>query len=98
LKVSVSDAVCDPYNPDPKISVVQYVSSLAVPSPVKRSSSLVVRSRVLINLRSQADPKILEEDVRAAVEEVIQPRDLTAQAIRMDSFAPGAPNPPYQRR
>lgn len=99
LKVSVVDAGDGvPSGGERELSVVQCVSSAAVPVPVRRCGNVVANGRVLINLRAQAEAAALEEDVRAAVAAVAERWEMKAEVVRLDSFAPGAPNPPYQRR
>ena len=80
------------------LSVVQCVSSGAGPQPVRRSDAVIVAGRVLINLRAQGDAAVLEADVRAAIVTVEAELKVKLEIVRLDSFAPGAPNPPYQRR
>jgi G3E family GTPase len=105
LKVSVANAhpknepADEPMNDEKKpLSVVQSVSTAAPPIPVRRSSHNVTHARALINLRAQASATILESEVRAAVDLVSESLRLAAKIVRLDSFAPAAPNPPYQRR
>ena len=88
LKVSVVDALGETANGGGRdLSVVQCVSSAAA----------VSRGRVLINLRAQAEPGTLESDVRAAVDAVAKRWDVQMTMVRLDSFAPSAPNPPFEK-
>ena len=99
LKVSVVDALGGVVNGGGReLSVVQCVSSAAPLDRVRSSSTTVFQGRVLINLRAQADPGLLEGDVRAAVDAVAQRWNVRMTIVRLDSFAPSAPNPPFQRR
>lgn len=82
----------------PEVSVVQCVSSLAMVNRVRSADGPVSNSRVLVNLRAQADAKTLERDVKDMFRRVTDRFGLRAEIIRLDAFAPAAPNPPYQRR
>lgn len=99
LKVSVVEVDGAAANgKDRDLSVVQCVSSSAPLNRVRCSSATIVQGRVLVNLRVQADAYALEQDVRAALESVAACLSLRLTVIRLESFAPSAPNPPYQRR
>lgn len=80
------------------LSVVQCVSSGAGPQAVRRSATAISAGRVLINLRAQGDAAVLEKDVRASIAAVEVELGVKLEIVRLDAFAPGAPNPPYQRR
>ena len=96
LKVSVVELVGE--GKGTGISVVQCVSSAAGPIAVRRCATVVPVARVLINLRAQGAAEDLTEDVQAAVASVTKRLGVKVEVVRLDSFAPGAPNPPYQRR
>lgn len=99
LKVSVVDALGKvATGGERELSVVQCVSSSAPLDRVLNSSTAISEGRVLINLRAQADADVLEKDVREAVATVAQRLNLQAEIVRLDSFVPAPPNPPYQRR
>lgn len=74
------------------------MSSSAALDRVRRSGNAVKVARVLVNLRAQADAGALEREVRAGLEAVAARLDVEMAVVRLDSFAPSAPNPPFQRR
>lgn len=79
------------------IAVINLVRSDLVPELSLRLDGPATRGQLIINLRAEAPPALLERAVRDAVESlVVDLPELTGRLEHLESFKPGKPEPTHR--
>ena len=81
------------------VAAVQVVHNEAVLAPGLPSVAPLSDATMLVNLRAEASPALLEGALRTAIDGVGGPgRDLTLTLAEISAFSPGAPRPTHRDR
>jgi G3E family GTPase len=81
---------------DVSFGVANLVSSTAEPELSLPSRGRVPEAEVIVNARVAADPAVLEEQVRQAVEAACRQSGARAEFLSVQSFRPGRPQPTHR--